>query len=332
MNGIERRARLCALLALALCLTGCMREVAKTAQPEGLRWKDAADVKKPAVPEKLERDAEGVPTLKVYDTRAKKTVETDLERYVEGVVAGEMKNDWPMAALEAQAILARTFVLKFCQDKESKYKGADISTDVVEAQAYAADDVNARVRQAVQGTRGEVMSADGAYPYAWFHAHSGGMTELPSVALDYRDDDPAYLAPVRSEESEDAPEEAKRWTARFTLDEVAQACRDAGLKVDRVERIELGEKGASGRARTLLVNGQPVSAPSFRIQIGANRLRSTLIDSVRLRGDGVVFSGRGFGHGVGLSQWGAYKMAQDGADAEAIIAHYFRDVDIVKLW
>lgn len=319
------------LLALCLCLSGCMQDAAQTRE-EAIRWKDAGDVEKPALPEKLRRDGEGVPVLKVYDVKAKKTEEMDLETYVAGVVAGEMKNDWPMAALEAQAILARTFVLKFCQDKESKYDGADISTDVAEAQAYAPDDVNARVRQAVQGTRGRVMAADGEYPYAWFHAHSGGMTELPSVALDYRQEDPSYLAPVASEESEAAPEDVQRWTATFTTDEVAKACRDAGLSVDDIETLTLGEKGESGRAKTLLVNGQEVSAPSFRIQIGANRLKSTLIERVRLRGDSVTFTGRGFGHGVGLSQWGAYAMARDGKDAEQIIARYFRDVDIVKMW
>ena len=331
MSRIKHWLRGCLAAGLCLCLAGCMQGGVQ-APEEALRWKDAGDVKAPAVPEKLKRNEEGVPVLKVYDVKAKRTEETDLETYVAGVVAGEMKNDWPMAALEAQAILARTFVLKFCQDKDSKYTGADISTDVAEAQAYAPDDVNARVRQAVQGTRGRVMAADGEYVHAWFHAHSGGMTELPSVALDYAQGDPPYLAPVASEESEDAPADARQWTATFTVEEVVRACRDAGLSVDGVERIVLGDKGESGRAKTLKVNGQEVSAPSFRIQIGANRLRSTLIDRIRLRGDSVTFAGRGFGHGVGMSQWGAYAMAQDGDSAGQIIEHYFKDVDIVKLW
>ena len=331
MSNDRKRALICLALAAALGLGGCMGDRgAEDGDP--VRWKDVGDVKKPAVPEKLTRNGEGVPVLKVYDVKAKKAEEMDLETYVAGVVAGEMKNDWPVAALEAQAILARTYALKFCRDKASKYDGADISTDVAEAQAYAPADVNTRVRQAVQGTRGEVMSAGGEYPYAWFHAHSGGMTELPSVGLDFRDGDPDYLAPVASEESEDAPEDVKRWTATFTEAEALAACRDAGLALDRLESVALGEKGASGRVRTLLMNGQPVSAPAFRIHIGANRLKSALIERVRLADGRVTFTGRGFGHGVGLSQWGAYAMAEDGASAEAIIGRYFRDVDIVKLW
>lgn len=323
---MKRYGILAALLAVVV-LAGCMQRAA------GTGWTPAEDV--PEIPERLERSEDGgVPMLTVYDVKNERLTEMDLETYVAGVVAGEMKNDWPMEALKAQAILARTFTLKFCGDKKSKYKGADISTDVKEAQAYDADSVNDRVKQAVRETRGMVMAYDGAYPYAWFHAHAGGMTELPTVALDYDRADPAYLTPVKSTESDRAPADVKRWTAAFTLKEVAKACADAGLKLGggEIESVGLGEKGASGRAKTLLVNGRSVSAPSFRIQIGANRLKSTLIDSVSVADGRVTFTGRGFGHGVGMSQWGAYEMAERGDNAEGIIRHYFRDVGIVKLW
>ena len=76
----------------------------------------------------------------------------DAEAYVAGVVAGEMKNDWPLEALKAQAILARTFVLRFVSEKESRYEGADISTDISEAQAYDESAVNDLVLQAVEET------------------------------------------------------------------------------------------------------------------------------------------------------------------------------------
>lgn len=317
-----------ALIALSAALTGCMS--GGTARG-GESWTPAQDI--PEIPEKLEKDeSAGMPTLSVYDTSDDSISEMDVETYVMGVVAGEMKNDWPIEALKAQAILARTFVMKFCQDKDSKYDGADISTDVTEAQAYAAQDVNDRVRQAVEETRGLVMACEGDYPNAWFHAHSGGMTELPSVSLDYKDGDPPYLKPVRSEESDRAPENARRWTARFTKAEVAKACADAGVKVDGADTVEIGEKGASGRAKTLTVDGRDVSAASFRIQIGANELRSTLIDRVDVDGDAVTFEGRGFGHGVGMSQWGAYAMAEAGDSAEDIVRRYFDGVSIVKLW
>lgn len=285
----------------------------------------------PEIPDKLSRTADDTPILKVYNTESKSTEEMDVETYLMGVVAGEMKNDWPMEALKAQAILARTFTMKFVNDKTSTYKDADISTDVTEAQAYNADAVNNRIREAVNETRGMVMVADGEFPYAWFHAHSGGITELPTKALEYKDD-PSYLSSVKSFESDDAPEDVKSWIAEFTLDQVRQACKDAGVEVGSIESFEIGEVGESGRAVTFLVNGKEVSAPTFRLQIGASKLKSTLIESVEKKDEKLIFKGSGFGHGVGLSQWGAHKMAADGKTAEEIIHHYFSDVELIELW
>lgn len=306
-------------VALMLALVGCM---------------PAAEEEQAAVPEipaRLSRTDDGVPVLSVYDTSTETSEEMDIETYLMGVVAGEMKNTWPMEALKAQAILARTFTMKFVSDKTSTYENADISTDVTEAQAYNAADINDRVREAVNETRGLVMIADGEFPYAWFHAHSGGKTELPSDALDYSEN-PAYLTSVTSEESSDAPEDVQSWKAVFTREQVLQACRNAGLELSSIESFEIGRRGESGRAATFLVNGQELSAPTFRLQIGASALKSTLLESVEIDGDSVVFKGSGFGHGVGMSQWGARKMADDGKSAEDIIMHYYTGVELAQLW
>ena len=328
MSIIRKIAAALLVAALALGMAGCMRD---RGEPVNWRLTDSREGL-PEIPPGLQIGEDGLPRLTVYDASAEALTEMDVEHYVAGVVAGEMKNDWPMEALKAQAILARTFLLKFCQDKRSKYEGADISTDVSEAQAYAPDSVNERVEQAVAETRGMAMTWNGEYPNAWFHAHSGGMTELPSVALEYKGGDPEYLKPAASKESEKAPKSAAQWTATFTRSQVAKACDEAGAKVGEVKTVELGEKGESGRAKELIVNGEKVSAPSFRIRIGANRLRSTLIDDVKVEGDKVVFVGRGYGHGVGLSQWGAYRLAEEGRTAEEIIGKYFPGVEIVELW
>ena len=121
-----------------------------------------ADVSWPEV--KLERNEDGVPLLRVYVVDEEKVETIDVETYVEGVLAGEMKNDWPLEALKAQAILARTFVLRFVEEKESKYPDADISTDIEEAQAYDREAVNEQIKEAVAATRGQVLSADGKLP------------------------------------------------------------------------------------------------------------------------------------------------------------------------
>ena len=321
---MRKRCFLLALLLMAALLTGCMRA-------DGGASGDAQG-EKPQLPEDLRTDADGVPILKVYDVENEAVSQMDIETYVMGVLAGEMKNDWPEEALKAQAILARTFVLKFIETKDSKYEGADISTDVSEAQAYSEADINDRVRAAVEETRGQVMSYEGELPQAWFHAHAGGRTELPSVSLEYKEADPPYLAATDSPDSEKAPEDVQHWTASFDAGAFQKACADAGLATGLPETVEIGETGASGRAKTLLVNGSPVSAPSLRLQLGANAMKSTLLDSVTVEDGEVTMKGRGFGHGVGMSQWGAYGMAEEGATAEEIVRHYFQNIDIVRLW
>jgi len=284
------------------------------------------------VPQRLERDEKGVPMLRVYDVKQERLIRESVEEYLPAVLAGEMAGDWPLEALKAQAILARTFVLQFVSEKKSRYEGADISTDIEEAQAYDAAGVNERIRRAVAETRGLVLNAGGELPYAWFHAHSGGLTARAKEGLDYEKDEPAYTQCVKGMENDDAPKEAASWEAAFTTDEVIAACRDAGAKVEKVESMSIGQRGESGRAMTLLVSGKEVSAPAFRIAIGSTKMRSCLLESLRVEDGQVKMRGRGYGHGVGMSQWGAYGMAQNGASAEEIVTHYFQNVTLEKLW
>lgn len=323
-------AGLC-LAVLTGLLTGCG---AQDGERDPLLRAETEDAeKKPAIPQKLETDREGTPLLRVYDADAGEIRSMDLESYVKGVLAGEMKNDWPMEALKAQAILARTFVLKFCAEKDSRYPGADISTDIEEAQAYDATGVNERIEQAVEETRGQVLSYQGELPYAWFHAHSGGATEHAVEGLHYDGKEPGYTKVVQGRESSKAPAEAASWSARFSNAELADAAGRAGADaMDRVASLRIGETGESGRAVTVEINGQAVSAPELRLALGSTKMRSTLLTELRLEGDSVVMAGKGYGHGVGMPQWGAYGMAEEGRMAEEIVRYYFHQVTVEKLW
>ena len=116
-------------------------------------------------------------------------------------------------------------------------------------------------------------------------------------------------------ENDEAPADAARWEAAFTMKEVIAAAKDSGANIDAVESISIGERGESGRAMTLLISGKEVSAPAFRIAIGSTKMRSCLLDSLRVEDGQVYMSGKGYGHGVGMSQWGAYAMAKQGYTA-----------------
>lgn len=287
----------------------------------------------PSMPADLPLSADGQPTLRVYITGADQLQEMSMERYLEGVVAGEMKNTWPLEALKAQAILARTFALRFLSEKESRYPGADISTDVTEAQAYNADAVNEHVRQAVQETAGLVLAeADGSLPYTWFHAHSGGMTDLARNVLGWTHPEPAYTRITDGLDSDDAPANVRFWTASFTEQDFLDACHRAGVKVNTLDTLRIHRTSPSGRAVTLMVNATEVDAARLRIELGSTLMRSTLLTDLRLTDSQVLIAGRGYGHGVGMPQWGAYALAQDGWRGEDIALHYYQGLQVVKLW
>ncbi len=331
-------------IALLLCaaMLSCLQACAGSAGAAGV---DSAATKKPVQvrwpQDKLKTGKNGELLLRVYVVEDQQVEERELENYVKGVLAGEMKNDWPLEALKAQAILARTFVLKFVQEKESQYPGADISTDIEEAQAYDASAVNERIQQAVEETRGLVLSCEGELPYAWFHAHSGGMTEYARAGLGWEKDEPAYTQPSRGTEPEqlsDAKENqqlqaAAEWKADFTFAEWTAACQKQGVQVEphAGSQLQISQRGESGRAVTLEIDGQSVNAADLRLALGSTKMRSTLLTSLKIENGKVHMAGKGYGHGVGMSQWGAYGMAQEGKSAEQIIKHYFQKVEIAQI-
>ncbi len=326
-------ALMLALIAALSLMTGCRTKTLETDENTTTRGALLSQADAPALPDTLDYGEDGVPTIIVYDVAERDYKRLNIEDYVMGVLAGEMRNDWPMEALKAQAILARTFVLKFISEKQSKYDGADISTDISEAQAYAPDQINERIEKAVSETRGQVLSAGGELPYAWFHAHSGGKTELPVEGLDYDQENPSYLRVVESPDSDSAPTTVKNWSATFTANQVARAAKEAGVDVgSTVTSIEAGKKSESGRTIYFLINGRQVSAPALRLQLDSTVLKSTLISSVELKDGRVTFTGSGYGHGVGMSQWGAYALALDGRTAEEIISWYFTGVGVATVW
>lgn len=323
---MKKRMLLATLLLLTLIFGGCRSAVSElpSATPN-IPYE-------PDLPDTIRVDETGIPVMNVYVVEDEQIIEMDIERYLYGVLAGEMQNDWPMEALKAQAILARTFVIKFLSEKQSKYDGADISTDIEEAQAYNAAEINDNVRAAVEETRGLVVCYESEPIYAWFHAHSGGQTAEAAEGLSYKDAAP-YTKSVKGTEDENAAIEAQEWTATFTAQEVINAARECGVKAgETLESVSMGNTGASGRVLQIKINGQDVPANELRIALGSSKMRSTMLFSIHLQDGEVTFQGKGYGHGVGMSQWGAYAMAEEGRKAEEIIHHYFNNVDIVQKW
>lgn len=279
------------------------------------------------IPEDTETDKSGMPILKIYNTSTEAVEEMNIEEYLLGVVAGEMYSDFEIEALKAQAILARTYAVDFIGTKQSKYEGADISNDIVEAQAYSAESINDKIREAVYDTKGCVAVREGELIDAWFHANSGGVTATAGEGFGFTHEDSTLTKSIYSPETEENSQNFS-WSVILKKTEILDALRKMGVSVQSCSSFSVGQVGESGRAITFSIGGKEVSANTFRINVGSMRMKSTLIKDIRVYSTTVYIEGLGYGHGVGMSQWGANVMAQQGKTAEEIIKYYFEGVEI----
>ena len=109
-----------------------------------------------------------------------------------------------------------------------------------------------------------------------------------------------------------------------------QALREMGVSVSTISEFGIGEKDESGRAVTLKIGNTEFSASTFRLKVGSTKMKSTLINNVVVSKYSINISGKGYGHGVGMSQWGAKILAEQGKSAEEIINFYFDNIEIVN--
>lgn len=274
------------------------------------------------------------PIISLYDNKTKETKKIKLEEYVAGVVAAEMDTGWPVNALGAQAILARTFTLENIKaGRVKKLHGADISTDIEESQAYAPEKINDNVRKAVALTRGQVIRWQGKYVKAWFHACCGGKTAAAKEGLAYEKEPTPYLAPVADGCMAITTPENKHWELKISGAELARAVEQAtGQNPGQVTEVKILKRGPSGRVETLKVGNVTISGPALRLAVGSEKLRSMMLEDIQAAGGTFIFKGKGFGHGVGLCQWGAKKMAAEGKQPWSIVKTYYKNVKIEKLW
>ena len=314
------------IVVLGFTISGCSMLNQAQKKPD-----QAPDIQSPVPQGQTVQGNEPDIMVFMHETNEKKTMK--MEEYIAGVVAGEMKADWPVEALAAQAILARTFTMQAIEEKGGvPTRGTQASTDIKEFQAYNAKAVSENVKKAVEMTRGMVVTYQGKPIHAWFHASAGGITATAKEGLDFKDAEPPYIQSVQSPD-ELAPADVQKWTASFTKKEVMDVLTKMGKTVTSIDSVEIDKKGPSGRATMMLINKDiEVSGPELRLALGSTKLKSLLVDKVEVSGDTISFTGKGYGHGVGMSQWGANKLATMGKTPQDIIGHYFKDITIEKRW
>jgi stage II sporulation protein D len=224
-------------------------------------------------------------------------------------------------------VAARSYALYIKQ--KSTDKPYDLMATTA-SQVYGGFDAeDAASTLAVDATRGEVMTYDGRLTIAYFHANSGGFTES---AKNVWVADLPYLRGVRDRYSDNIPD--SDWGIFLSYLTIQSRLNQYGLNVGPISGIRPIDISVSGRPLKVVVESArghtTLKSNDFRLKVGARTLRSTLFHLRDTRG-GVRFFGKGFGHGVGMSQWGAYRMAEAGHDYRDILQHYYKGIQITSL-
>lgn len=266
----------------------------------------------------------------VYNHRTGETMLLSMDEYLQGVVRGEMQGDYPMEALKAQAVAARTYVYYLKNAGVHHIGGACVCTNHACCQAWMPVDPEwvyyERVREAVESTRGVVVTFEGEPIKAMYFASSGGHTE--DYAAVWNDFSYGYLQGVPSLNEQNYHftddifvQEFSPWTLLSQLRNSGYAisCDSARL----LENITNICRSKTGRVLSLDVDGITISGADFRKALD---LRSTNFYFRPMAGGGVGIVTVGFGHGVGMSQSGAAALAEAGYDYGKILKYYYTGV------
>lgn len=243
-----------------------------------------------------------------------------IEDYVARVLAGEVSESWPMEALKAQAIAARTFaVRKMKQRANAPYHLQNSVMDQVFKKK-----TKKKFQDATLSTEGMVLSDGKTLVEASFHSTCGGHTTDSQNVWGGRHQ---HLTGVRCPYCQVSP--TYNWTFRIPVGELE---KKLGTKVNELKVIN---RSSDGRAKNVEVRGEntiQMSGHKLRAAIGQMKLKSTLIENIVVEGANVTFTGHGFGHGVGMCQYGALGMAKKGFDAEQILKFYYPNTRTVRLY
>lgn len=237
-----------------------------------------------------------------------------LEVYVARVLAAEGEPRAAEAAQQALAVVSRTYAL--ANLGRHGRAGFDLC-DSTHCQVLRAS--TPTTRRATLATAGRILTYNGRPAEVFYSASCGGRSESAEDVW------PGAGYPYLTAAEDDVHEGDAVWMIELPLRRIQQALRRAGFEGRRLQRVEIAQRSASGRVTRLrLVGLRPdvIGGNEFRLAIGASELRSTLFE-MSARGDTLRFTGRGYGHGVGLCVIGAGRRALRGESFEAILARYF---------
>jgi stage II sporulation protein D len=257
--------------------------------------------------------------------------EVGLEEYLNGVLPREVGADWPVESLKAQAVISRTYVL--ANIRRSAGKGYDVTSDVFSQVYGGLKDEHSETNAAVRATQGEILLDDAGLPVlTFFHSSCGGRTENVRYVWQEVSHPPEYLDSVKDSYCKDDP--FNQWEFNIHAERLQQRLRRRGFRVGVPTKISAAKRSPSDRISIFLIESSKgrvqVPGNTFRLAVGADQLRSTFVSTIERRGKTFHFEGKGWGHGVGLCQWGARGRALEGHSYTQIIDAYYPGARLVK--
>jgi stage II sporulation protein D len=317
------------LLFSLLCIGGCQKAAQKP-DPTPNQNVPPSQAQVPLAPEVTKYKEE--PTISLYRSATGIKEQLKLEDYIKGVIAAEIGPNFPMEALKAQAIVARTMTLaliNYEHGTQGKH-GTDASDDHTEFQAYDNKQISDNIAKAVDETRGQILTYNGKFVYAEFHSVSPYKTaSIEEGFPKLKDKASAYIVPVDTNGLKNAPEKYRDWTVKVPRSTIKNIM---GAKAGSLDDIKIDQKGPSGRALTVTAGSASIAGVDLRQKVGFDKLFSTYFTSIGVEGNNVVFKGQGWGHGCGMEQWGAFTMAQEGKVAQEIVEHYYPGTTWTQLY
>ncbi|MEN3013083.1 MAG: SpoIID/LytB domain-containing protein [Endomicrobiia bacterium] len=256
----------------------------------------------------------------------------DIENYLYGVIPYEVVSSWPDEMLKVQAIIARTYTISHLG--RHKYDGYDVCS-TFHCQVYngISEKMHQRVKEAVDATRGLVIvdKIKNTPIQAYYHAACGGATdnvvEIWGDVCSFR-----YLCGVKCDFCKNSP--YYQWEYEIKIEEFIKTLNKNGFSLKNIKKLQILSYTKNGRAKEIkiITENLPliVKAEDLRKMFGYTSIKSTKINDIEIRNKNIIFSGKGWGHGVGLCQWGAATLAFKGKSFKEIISYYYPFTTVKK--
>ena len=277
-----------------------------------------------ATPKKVESASEKIRVLNSSDG---KIFETDLEEYLFGVIAGEMPASFNIEALKAQAVAARTFIINRKENPSADHPDAVVCNDSTHCKAWLSNEeisekfgdewqknYSKKIRDAVSSTNGEIIEYNGEPIVAVFHSTGSGKTENSG---DVWSENLPYLKSVDSPGDNTSP---KFYSNVTVSKQDAEKILGVPLFIGNVIHTD------GGSVKTMEISGKTFSGTEMRSLFGLNSANFTISEN----DNSITFNVTGHGHGVGMSQYGANSLAENGMNYKDILKTYYSGVDIIK--